>query len=577
MAEVRETISIGSRADTRGFKKAESASAKLTRSIRNLAGAFGVAFSTTQILNFGKSSVKAFAEMQAEQDRLTRLMKVGTGASAAQIQALNNQASALENLGVVTKGNITQVQSQLATFNLQADTISKLTPAILDYVTAEKGAAASTEQFKSMTNGLAQALNGNFTSLTRVGFVFDQTTKDLIKNGTEAERTAAIVKVLDSTYKGFNASLRDTPIGQMQLLAASAENAREIIGEGLVDAMALVGGQGTKDIEKATTMMEDLARATADVIRGEAVILSNLGSLGGGTVGKIGQGILLYFKEITGIQARQDLGRATRPDNRAGRFFRGGAQGTLFDKAASDAAKLEKQRLALAKKQLEATKKLTAEQKKQAALKKAGTVFDLDQIELVAALQGRLSKDEENRIKAQLALLNGNVKVAEELTEKVLKAQDASGDLARFLAALPNARNPFGYLDAYLDKLAAKAAKVLVTAPAQTISPQAQAIVSQIDAATSQALAAAAAAEAEANRISSINKALGTLPSASGVPIGQPFSPGFSAGGNNTPGASFELKITGEGDITNAIAKGLQNQSLSTGRTTTINRSGGFL
>jgi hypothetical protein len=48
-------------------------------------------------------------------------------------------------------------------------------------------------------------------------------------------------------------------------------------------------------------------------------------------------------------------------------------------------------------------------------------------------------------------------------------------------------------------------------------------------------------------------------------------------GGNTTPGTTFTLKITGEGDITNAIAKGLQNQSLSTGTTTTINRSGGFL
>ena len=37
-------------------------------------------------------------------------------------------------------------------------------------------------------------------------------------------------------------------------------------------------------------------------------------------------------------------------------------------------------------------------------------------------------------------------------------------------------------------------------------------------------------------------------------------------------GQSIELKITGEGDITNAIAKGLQNQSLSTGNSTTINR-----
>jgi hypothetical protein len=43
-----------------------------------------------------------------------------------------------------------------------------------------------------MTNGLAQALNGNFASLTKTGFVLDDVTKDLIKNGTEAERTAAI-------------------------------------------------------------------------------------------------------------------------------------------------------------------------------------------------------------------------------------------------------------------------------------------------------------------------------------------------------------------------------------------------
>jgi hypothetical protein len=577
MAEVRETISIGSRADTRGFKKAESASTKLAKSLRNLAGVFGVTFSTVQVINFGRASVKAFAEMQAEQDRLTRLMKVGTGASAAQIQSLNIQANALENLGVVTKGNITQVQSQLATFNLQASTISKLTPAILDYVTAEKGATASTEQFKSMTNGLAQALNGNFTSLTRVGFVIDQTTRDLIKNGTEAERVAAIVQVLDSTYKGFNASLRDTPIGQMQLLAASADNAREVIGEGLIDAMALLGGQGTRDIEKATNMMDSLARATADVIRGEAVILSNLGSLGGGTVGKIGGGILQYFKEVTGIQARQDLGRATRPRPRANRLFGGSSiSGNIYDPAAALAARREKERLALAKKQLDSQKKLTAEQKKQAALKKAGTVFDLDQIQVIAALQGKLSDAEKDRVMAQLALLSGNVKVATELTNKILMAQDASGNLARFLAALPNARNPFEYLEAYLDKLAQKAAKVLVT---PSISPQTQAIVDLGNAAYNEAMAAAAAADAASKRAEEFLKTLPTtnVPSVSGVPIGQAWSPGFSMGGNTTPGTTFTLKITGEGDITNAIAKGLQNQSLSTGTTTTINRSGGFL
>jgi hypothetical protein len=243
---------------------------------------------------------------------------------------------------------------------------------------------------------------------------------------------------------------------------------------------------------------------------------------------------------------------------------------------AATAAKREKERLALLKKQELSQKKLTAEQKKQAALKKAGTVFDLDQIELVAALQGKLSDAEKDRVMAQLALLNGNVKVAQELTNKILMAQDASGNLARFLAALPNARNPFEYLEAYLDKLAQKASKVLVT---QAISPQTQAIVDLGNAAYNEAMAAAAAADAASKRAEEFLKTLPTtnVPSVSGVPIGQAWSPGFSMGGNTTPGTTFTLKITGEGDITNAIAKGLQNQSLSTGTTTTINRSGGFL
>jgi hypothetical protein len=138
MANTNLAIKIATTMDSSGIKKADKAIDKLSRSLKNLAGAFGIAYSGAQVVNFGKSSVKAFAEMSAEQDRLTRLMKVGTGASTAQIQALNNQAKALENLGVVSGGNVTQVQSQLATFNLQADTIAKLTPSILDYVTAER-------------------------------------------------------------------------------------------------------------------------------------------------------------------------------------------------------------------------------------------------------------------------------------------------------------------------------------------------------------------------------------------------------------------------------------------------------
>jgi hypothetical protein len=146
----------------KAFKQADSAIDKLGKNAKRMAATLGVAFGTAAVIGYAKKSVKAALEAQAQQQRLAALMKVTVGASNEQIASLNEQAAALEKIGVVSAGNITQTQSQLATFNLQVDTIKRLTPAILDYVTAEKGANASTAEFKSMTNGLAQALNGNF-------------------------------------------------------------------------------------------------------------------------------------------------------------------------------------------------------------------------------------------------------------------------------------------------------------------------------------------------------------------------------------------------------------------------------
>jgi hypothetical protein len=85
-----------------------------------------------------------------------------------------------------------------------------------------------------MTNGLAQALNGNFTSLTKTGFVLDENTKNTIKNGTEQERSTAILQVLNSTYKDFNENLRDTPEGKIQALRNSFDGLLTTIGFALL-------------------------------------------------------------------------------------------------------------------------------------------------------------------------------------------------------------------------------------------------------------------------------------------------------------------------------------------------------
>lgn len=191
-------------------------------------------------VKLGVDSVKAAIEANKQQERLAALLENTGGATRRQIELLNAQAEELGKLGVATKENVTITQSQLATFDLMGGTIAKLTPAIIDYVIAEKGATATTDDFKSMTNGLAQALNGNFASLTATGFVLDDVTKEMIKTGTETERASALVDVLESTYRGFNETAGQTAEGQLIMLQNAFNDSTAAIGEALLPTLLLL-------------------------------------------------------------------------------------------------------------------------------------------------------------------------------------------------------------------------------------------------------------------------------------------------------------------------------------------------
>jgi hypothetical protein len=366
----------------KAFRQAETSTEKLTRNVKQLAGAVGLAFSTSQVLAFGKASVKAALEAQAQQERLAQLVKVTVGATDAQVQSLNEQAAALQAIGVVNKENITQTQSQLATFNLQIDTIRSLTPAILDYVTAEKGAAASADQFKQMTNGLAQALNGNFASLTKVGFVLDEDTKKMIKSGTETERAAALVKVLDSTYKDFNKNLANTPTGQMQKLANAADDAKQIIGTGLLDALTGLGEDDS--VQNLASSMEKFATETANVIRGIGKLIEKIQALDDkvpswlkfdvGMVPIVGS----WYKIASAAGKIAEVQKAS--DNQHLKSLQ--QQFKIDTKISQISTKLTADEL----KKLKAKRLQQAIDKANLALNKGEEVFDMDKIQIAAAL-----------------------------------------------------------------------------------------------------------------------------------------------------------------------------------------------
>ena len=247
-------------------KTASTGVNNFTNSIKKLGVIAGATFGTAQIVNFFRSSVAESTKAEAAQARLANLLMNTNGATQAQITALGQQARALEKVGVVSADNITVAQSQLATFDLTAASIATLTPAILNYVTAEKGASASTDEFKQMTNGLAQAMQGNFASLTKTGFVLDAATKATIANGTEMERSRAVVEVLNSTYKDFNENLRKTSQGAMQVAINDFNNLKQKVGSELVPVISQFVGTLTSRVIPALTKLVDFLVKNKDSI-----------------------------------------------------------------------------------------------------------------------------------------------------------------------------------------------------------------------------------------------------------------------------------------------------------------------
>ena len=521
MADLRVDIAaefVGKKA----FKEADTAALRLDKTIKKLGRTLGVTLGASAMIAYGKNAVKAFAADEAAANRLS---------------------TAVDNLGLsFSKVQVADFISNLERTASIADDV--LRPAFQSLLNIT-GSLTKSQELLTNAIQISRASGVDLATVTNdLGKGYVGITRGLIKYNTGLTRAELqtkgfneILGIMLAKSAGAAQDYLTTTSFKMDTLALASENAKETIGKGLVDAFARIGG-GTeaKDAAKA---IDNIAKAVNGVtlVLGTAI----------GLVNKFRQGYTNFLMDPLGTGFGSGGTSTNRSASPAGTAIR------LRQQREAEAAAVlrAKQLAALVKKQVATQKLLTAEQKKQASLKKSGTVFDLEQIQIVAALKGQVTKEEELRLQAQLALLNGNAELAKRLTDQILKAQDASGNLAMFLAALPNARNPFEYLDAYLSYLAGKAAAISVGTPFGQAAPNVN----------------TPAAPVPATNVP-------TMPSDGMITYNTRTGLNYNPNANNVV---VELKITGEGDVTNAIAKGLQNQSLSTGDSSYINRrTGGF-
>jgi hypothetical protein len=245
-----------------------------------------------------REAVQAYQDSETATVRLTHILKTAVNASDAQIGALLDQAEALERVGVVSADVVKIGQGTFATFDLQAESVRQLTPAFLDMVVAERGVNATTDDMISFANGLGQALQGNFQSLTQRGFILDEDTKAMIANGTETERVAALVSVLNSTYEGMNEAQRATAAGMEKGLLMTFERMKQSIGEGLQPAIESLTNRILPLIDKLATWIEANPELAANILIATAAVAGLVAIVG--TLGLILPAIIAGFTLMLG-------------------------------------------------------------------------------------------------------------------------------------------------------------------------------------------------------------------------------------------------------------------------------------
>jgi hypothetical protein len=241
----------------------------------------------------------------------------------------------------------------------------------------------------------------------------------------------------------------DSYAGSLDKISVAAQQAKEIIGQGLVQALG--DASGTGGLAASLAGIIKLATIVSDLFIGIGRTFAAISGAGFATTGVSPLQAIKNFKKITAEFRRQDE-EAARKQSMASLNY-GGLTGFQKQYATAQAKKIQAALLKTQKEQLKTTKEQTA-------IQKAGTLFDIQQIGIIAALKGKVTDEERKRLELQLAILTGNTSEASKLAGELAKSQGLSEKLVAYLADLPKVSNPFSAWAEYLDKIEQQAARI---------------------------------------------------------------------------------------------------------------------
>lgn len=444
----------------RALKTAGKDVSAFDKGVKKLGKTLASVFAAQKIYQFGRASLKAFSEDEAAAVKLAKAVdNLGLSYSNSDIAkfvgTLEAQAAVSDDL----------LRPSLQALLTTTGDLAKSQAMLTDAIDISRGSGID---LATVSQDLANGYVGITKGLKKYNL-------GLTQAQLKTKSFEEIMGLLNKQFNGASAAYLATYAGKMDVLTVASDNAKETVGKGLVEALTIAAGKDA-DIQDVADAMQNLADNTADALRGLGYLTSGLQEVKNLVPGANFFSQFLGAGKFTPIGGLIDLGKKVEASKLKGT---GTAMGGPADfantakqvQAAAAKAKADKKNLEIQKSLNKiATDKLKKD--KQAALTaKQNLLFNQNAISLVAALKGKLSDEERNKLELMLALEVGNVEEANKLSQKVALASDQTGQLALFLRTLPDAKNPFSAWGAYLDGFKLQLAQTLASTPLVSAAP----------------------------------------------------------------------------------------------------------
>ena len=245
------------------FKKADTAVSQLNKGTQNLGKTLTRTFGTAAVLAFGRASVKAFAEDNKAATSLGQTLKNLDLAYGSNIGTVNGYISRLEAQTGVLDDELRPAMDRLLRATGSVTKSQDLLNLALDI------AAGTGKSVTQVSQSLQKAYLGQTQALGRLGVGL-----------TKAELTSSsfeeIQQRLTALFAGQATAAAETFAGKLDKLTIAANNAKETIGAGLVDALtALSGGDTSTGIQN----IDKLATGIASSVKNVGLLIDKLDKL----------------------------------------------------------------------------------------------------------------------------------------------------------------------------------------------------------------------------------------------------------------------------------------------------------